>query len=480
MFKKLLILLFILLSVFFLSTIFMYTNPNSLITVTIEKWIPDNIKKVVVKTIFSYPNLKKEVVILQNKIDDNEKKLNELKLKFNNFVFDNSISSTINSEKKIIELSQNLKINKFEIPFYSHDLNEKPVAYIDIYKDKLIIISGNGKILSLQLEDIKKNNIIFSILNSNIKDIIKNELFYDIRNINKSSYQVSVKDILIHKNKLYLSYTKLISDNCYNTSILSANINFELLLFSDFFTYDECILTTSKDLENFYVLVSGGRMIINQNDKMLFTIGDYRNSDIAQIDNSFFGKILEIDLETGNSEIFSKSHRNPQGLLFDKKFDIVLSTEHGPKGGDEVNIINKGENYGWPISSYGDPYSGKTSQKMPYLKSHLDFGFKEPIFTFSNYRDDGIKIIGEKNIAIGISQLVKINKESKFNQFGDYIVSSMKDKSLYFFKFNKYFEETIKGNKIKINERIRDIIYDQSSDTYLMILENTPSLAILN
>ena len=75
---------------------------------------------------------------------------------------------------------------------------------------------------------------------------------------------------------------------------------------------------------------------------------------------------------------------------------------------------------------------------------------------------------------------MKINKESKFNQFGDYIVSSMKDKSLYFFKFNKYFEETIKGNKIKINERIRDIIYDQSSDTYLMILENTPSLAILN
>ena len=46
-------------------------------------------------------------------------------------------------------------------------------------------------------------------------------------------------------------------------------------------------------------------------------------------------------------------HRNPQGLLFDKQNNIILSSEHGPTGGDEINIITENSNYGWPIASYG-------------------------------------------------------------------------------------------------------------------------------
>ena len=72
-------------------------------------------------------------------------------------------------------------------------------------------------------------------------------------------------------------------------------------------------------------------------------------------------------------------HRNPQGLLFDKN-NIILETEHGPKGGDEINLINLGElnndnipNYGWPIASAGEHYrdpNGDKYEKYPLHKSH--------------------------------------------------------------------------------------------------------------
>ena len=67
-----------------------------------------------------------------------------------------------------------------------------------------------------------------------------------------------------------------------------------------------------------------------------------------QLDDSDIGKILFINLDNYKKIIFSKGHRNPQGLLnIDNK--NILSTEHGPYGGDEINKIIFGKNYGWPI-----------------------------------------------------------------------------------------------------------------------------------
>ena len=58
--------------------------------------------------------------------------------------------------------------------------------------------------------------------------------------------------------------------------------------------------------------------------------------------------------------IWSYGHRNPQGLCLDPTSGNIWETEHGPRGGDEVNIIAKGKNYGWPIISYGINYDGTT------------------------------------------------------------------------------------------------------------------------
>ena len=139
-----------------------------------------------------------------------------------------------------------------------------------------------------------------------------------------------------------------------------------------------------------------GSSNVHFGDKILFSLGTpekhaSKNSMLAQLDSSKFGKILEINkenlLNSINSDdklqigIFSKGHRVPQGLTILK--DSVFNVEHGPKGGDELNKVIKGKNYGWPNVSYGTNYlkdngGDGTSFKINHEKNN----FEEPLFAF--------------------------------------------------------------------------------------------------
>ena len=93
----------------------------------------------------------------------------------------------------------------------------------------------------------------------------------------------------------------------------------------------------------------------NNKEGILFTTAaSGTERDLAQDDNSMFGKILFLSLDSEKKIIFSKGHRNPQGIYLSEK--NVISVEHGPKGGDEVNLLFKGKNYGWPLTSLGSNY----------------------------------------------------------------------------------------------------------------------------
>ena len=134
---------------------------------------------------------------------------------------------------------------------------------------------------------------------------------------------------------------------------------------------------------------------------MLLTIGDYRARTLAQDDKSMFGKIIQIDFKTKKYNVYFKGHRNPQGLIYLKARDKIIATEHGPYGGDEINVIKKNGNYGWPISSYGRHYDSKFRKEAPLHKSHKDFGFEEPIFHWS------------KISSFGVSQIVHLGQNKK-------------------------------------------------------------------
>ncbi len=116
----------------------------------------------------------------------------------------------------------------------------------------------------------------------------------------------------------------------------------------------------------------GGRMAFLPDGTLLLGLGDgFNQREAAQELSSHLGKLIRIDRD-GNPppdnpylgrtdalpEIWSFGHRNIQGLVHHRGLNQVLAHEHGPRGGDELNHITPGSNYGWPLATYGIDYSG--------------------------------------------------------------------------------------------------------------------------
>jgi len=120
---------------------------------------------------------------------------------------------------------------------------------------------------------------------------------------------------------------------------------------------------------------SGGKMIQFSNNEILLGIGDFAQWEYAadtypNIDLDF-GKMLVINIDSKKTKQYSKGHRNPQGLV--KVENYILETEHGPDGGDEINLIDSNEDYGWPFVSYGAEYE----ELNPDAKINNKYGVHE-------------------------------------------------------------------------------------------------------
>lgn len=103
----------------------------------------------------------------------------------------------------------------------------------------------------------------------------------------------------------------------------------------------------------------GGRLLQLPDGRLMLSLGDgfdYRED--AQKPDNHHGKIVVFPAEGGAAEIWSSGHRNVQGLIRDPESGAIWAHEHGPKGGDEINRIERGDNYGWPVATFGEDYSG--------------------------------------------------------------------------------------------------------------------------
>ncbi len=411
------------------------------------------------------------------KYSDLKKELKEKKALINDqliYINKNNASHEINIKKKIKKLEFpkyksleiNLYNNKKKLNFYKS--NNQLVrginnffpgsGYLDLYENKLFLISATG--LIGYSNNLYGDSIIFNQINNNIND------FLSLDEINKGNW-FSVKDLLVVNNNIYVSFTNEQKNNCWNTSVIVAKLNFEYLKFSNFFEPKYCVKSKDNYDKEFNAHQSGGKLFKYDDDNIILTMGDYRLRKLAQDINSTFGKILKLNSKSKRYEILSLGHRNPQGLYYNLDKDYVISTEHGPHGGDEINLnLNTKivKNFGWAISSYGEHYGGKESyenkskyKKYPLHKSHKDYNFIEPIKYFVP--------------SIGISQLVQI-KQNKF------LLSSLKDESIYTFTLNKKNELT-EFKRIEIGERIRDMVYDSEKKEVILFLENTASIGIL-
>jgi hypothetical protein len=444
---------------------------------------PQKLKKILKETIFVIPNLKKKNSIFERDINELKNKTFEQSLTIGALLNKLDSSKIIFDKEIFSQKNKKYKLKKISLPYYDLDnpLKNKLQGYLTIIGDKLFVFFWSGKILKIDIPEIQNSNSLnFKEVTNNIDNFIKNH----------NLKWVGIKDAFYHNENIYLSYTKENKDNCYSVAVLKSKIsnNSEDLNFEEFYSFDECV---GKKKENDFSgkkymggYQAGGRLEVYK-DNLILTVGDYNNWELPQNDQSNFGKIIIINLNKKNSKILTKGHRNPQGLFkFDE--DFIFSTEHGPSGGDEINLIQtvdfgKELNFGWPISSYGNHYpsvpkNNKTKKIAPLHKSHSQYGFIEPTEVFSakrllalNIKTDSPSLLG-----LGISQIIRNN----YSESGVY-VSSLRAMRILEYSFDTSNKKLKYEDQLQFDERIRDIAFDKKNNLYYIFFEDTPSLGIL-
>ena len=464
---KYLIYLFLFLFLFLFINYFIINTSNFS---NLKNFLSENQRYIIKKYIFPY----RYISTLENKIYENEYKLftKDSLIAYSdtyqaelNFQISNNDIDTLKLKDTSLSNGLILKKNIFKSGFYSGiGINFSGSGYIDFYKNNIFVLSSRGV---LAYSKNVKDNFVLKQIKNNISEFIGKDQYekFKIKKINgeSSANWFSIKDLLIYKNKIFVSFTDEIKNDWWNTSIIYGEINFSNIEFKKFFSTDECVHATDNIDGEFNAQQSGGRIIEYDEKHIALSVGEFRERHLAQNKNSINGKIIKINLETSGYEIISMGHRNPQGLYFDRENNFILSTEHGPRGGDEINLIdlekiNESEilNYGWPISSAGVHYKETQLkvEKYPLNNSHKVFGFIEPLKSFVP--------------SIGISEITKIGNNK-------YVVSSMKEASLYFFELNNNKISNLK--KVVVNERVRDVKFNNNK--LYLFLENTSSLGVI-
>lgn len=494
--KKIFLIILIILTIFFLGNIAYYFSKNFNKTVSFLKDTIPLPVKIYIKENFFINDLDKENSELKNEVYDLKKSIRMLENK------------NIDLESKFLGIETNkfkYKFERFDLPFHkAKNWGTKSVSYIEDFQDKIILTTGNGKIFYLDKKSLLvKKNLKLNAVANNLEVLIKDPAFWDLEETVKVSFNkvqekiagksgiignmIGVTSILINDDYFYIAYAKEIKKFCYHIGIVRAKVNFKNMVFEDFLKFpnnQECaradILT--KDY-GFNGKVSGGKLSKYKDNKLLLSIGTFGLMKNVFNDDNFFGKILAIDINTRDIETLSKGHRNQQGLIYLNDIDLIISTEHGPKGGDEINVIEKGKNYGWPDASYGIEYS-------PYLKevglkkSHKEHGYEEPKYYFTP--------------SIGISDIIKIPNDFSDQLERNFLVASLTGsatygntqankkytnnktagRSLFRIEFDKTFSKITEVERIYLGDRIRDVHYLRDYELFLLLLEEQSALAV--
>ncbi|UOB19505.1 PQQ-dependent sugar dehydrogenase [Abyssalbus ytuae] len=234
---------------------------------------------------------------------------------------------------------------------------------------------------------------------------------------------------------IYMSYSSIQGGNGAHTAIIRAKLE------NDELTNIEQLYKGSPNVETAHHY--GSRIEFDNSGYLFFSIGErgkrdenpqdikrdggkiYRLNDDGSIpsDNPFVG------IEGAKEAIYSYGHRNPQGMLKHYQTGEIWVHEHGPQGGDEINIIKKGANYGWPVISYGINYDStrftdKTSQE----------GMEQPIHYWVP--------------SIAPSGMAFVTSDNYPELKGDLLAGSL--------KFQYLERLSIENNKVTLREKLLD------------------------
>jgi glucose/arabinose dehydrogenase len=175
--------------------------------------------------------------------------------------------------------------------------------------------------------------------------------------------EVSVHPKFAENKVVYLAYSKAGEKNLSTTALARGRLEgMALVDVKDIFIAN----TWSPSNTNF-----GGRIAWDKDGLLYLTVGERQEPVHAQNMNDHGGKVLRLKDDgtpaPGNPflgkaghlpEIYSYGHRSPQGLMIHPDTGVIYEHEHGPLGGDELNVVLPGKNYGWPLVTYGTDYDG--------------------------------------------------------------------------------------------------------------------------
>ena len=335
---------------------------------------------------------------------------------------------------KKINLIDNFALNKEEVRNAEMEKNEETNQDDIIIEGNSFDLVLNKKInfddrtAGLFIENFNNQKFSYDLYLQNglmINNEFTKELFLpkDI-DFNKNG---GVKAVFEINQKKYVLYSNF-SNNCRYATILEID-NQEIILKT------KCL----PDLDNVDFNGLGGGIVENK-DKIYISIGapewNSRNiRKLAQDRNYFYGKIIQINKITKELQIFSLGHKNPQGLAFSE--DKLFAIEHGPQGGDEINLIKKNGNYGWPITSYGTEYNNGESFKKN------DKNFNKPLFTF-------IPSVAPSSLNNCPKNLSQYYKDDTCLMF-----LTLRDMSLYILLIDKIDQKVISLERFYIEKRLR-------------------------
>jgi glucose/arabinose dehydrogenase len=261
-------------------------------------------------------------------------------------------------------------------------------------------------------------------------------------------------------NLLYLTYSKP-CDKGATTALLRGRFDGTALTDAkDLFVADNC----NTGNPHF-----GSKLAFGRDGMLYMTIGERGDRVRGQNTNIHGGKILRLK-EDGTvppdnpfvgkpgykPEIYSYGHRNPQGLAFHPDTGVLWATEHGPQGGDELNNIQAGKNYGWPIASYGREYApnGAIVSEHPWKE-----GIEEPTMLWIP--------------SIGASGLM-VYTGAQFPEWkGQLFAGGLSGLQLHRFAFNE--KGGLLGREAMIEplrQRIRDVRQGPDGYIYLAVDQN--------
>lgn len=310
-------------------------------------------------------------------------------------------------------------------------------------------VSGSIKKYVYSQDSAQSNNLIFD---SEIRLVSGN-------------FELYIFDLLVDDNYLYVSSVKIPKslNECNIFQILKIPILDSIKSEKVFWKSDSCIKTYPKNpgWHDFQGRLAAGEKHVYLTAGLMIAstaAGFYPNPNVSNLGpnlddeiekNQLFGGVIKIEKKSGKGERVAKGFRGPSGIVVTKSNngEKVFVVDHGPRGGDELNLLAENKNFGWPKVSYGLPYNGFVQPENGLIKTQFGShdGFEKPIYYWAP--------------SIAPSQLTVLTENldllSSFAR-GDLILSSLKAHSIFRIKLNTS-SQVSSIEQVDIGTRIRDI-----------------------